>query len=118
MVGHHNLDRLAEHLAAEVLDRHADRGYGTRAGLVGKLTGHIRQNADTYDIIGNPGRLRPCGGDRQSRNRSRKRQRGQVFFCHASNLPRIFKPATRRVRQRRSGHFSLSGKVIPIDFHN
>jgi hypothetical protein len=40
------LDRLAQHGAAQFLDRHFGGGEGPRAALVGKIAGHVVEHAD------------------------------------------------------------------------
>jgi len=52
MIRHDELDRLAEHLAAEILDRHAHGGDRSFTGLVGELTRHVGQDADLHHIVG------------------------------------------------------------------
>src|SRR5919108_474392 len=49
------LDRLAQHRAAQFLDRHFGGGEGPRATLVGKIAGHVVEHAD-----GDRLRLRLC----------------------------------------------------------
>ena len=67
-------DRLAENLAAEILDRHADCGDRAFSGFVGKLTGHIGQHADLHDVIRYGTRLRSRAANaRNHRRRNKKR---------------------------------------------
>jgi hypothetical protein len=53
MIGEYNLDRLAEHRTASVLDRHACGRDRTRAAEIGIETGLIIENADPDDVVGN-----------------------------------------------------------------
>jgi len=52
MVGDHDIDRLAEHGAAGILDRHArgnDRAGAAQVGIEARL---IVENADANDAVG------------------------------------------------------------------
>ena len=59
MIGEHDLDRLAEHRAAGILDRHARGDHRARAAQIGIETGLIVEHADPDDIVGD---LRVRGG--------------------------------------------------------
>jgi hypothetical protein len=50
VVGKHDLDRLAQHLAAEVLDCHARRLDRARSGEIGVQTGHVVHDADFHPV--------------------------------------------------------------------
>jgi hypothetical protein len=52
MVGEHDLDRLAEHHAARILDGHAGRNHRALATEIGIETGLVVENADPDDIVG------------------------------------------------------------------
>ena len=51
MIGGNDLDRFAQNLAAEIIDRHL--GGGDRAGTVRgrRGPGHVGENADFHDIV-------------------------------------------------------------------
>ena len=59
MVGEHDLDRLAEHGAAGILDRHARGNDRARAAEIGIEAGLIVEDADPDDVVGD---LRARGG--------------------------------------------------------
>ena len=52
MIGNNKFDRLAEHLAAEILDCHPHGRDRAFTGFMGKLTGHVGQDPDLYHIVG------------------------------------------------------------------
>ena len=52
MVRHHDVDRLAEHLPADVLDCHARGDDRARAAEVGVNVGLIVEDADPNDVVG------------------------------------------------------------------
>ncbi len=55
MIGDHHLDRLAEHRAAEILDRHLERLHRTRPGEIGVGAGLIVHDADGERAFGEGG---------------------------------------------------------------
>jgi hypothetical protein len=59
VVGDGDLDRLAEHRTAGILDRHACRDHGARTAQIRIETGLIVEDADAHDIVGD---LRACAG--------------------------------------------------------
>ena len=50
-IGGHQLDRLAEHRAAEIGDGELDRGDVARPGVVGVEAGHVVQHADLHGVV-------------------------------------------------------------------
>ena len=64
VVGGDHLDRLAEHLAAEILDRHLRGDDGARSVVIGIDAGQVGEHADAHDVIGNL-RLRRNGPEHQ-----------------------------------------------------
>jgi hypothetical protein len=59
MIGEHDLDRFAEHGAAEILGRHFRRHHRTRPAEIGIEAGLIVEHADLHDAVRD---LRACGG--------------------------------------------------------
>jgi hypothetical protein len=59
MVGEHDLDRLAEHGAASILDGHAGGNDRAWTAQIGIEAGLIIEDADPDDIVGD---LRVCNG--------------------------------------------------------
>jgi hypothetical protein len=58
VVGADDLDLLAEHRAAEVLDRHLRRDHRALAAQIGVEPRHVGQDADLDDVAGDLGRRR------------------------------------------------------------
>ncbi len=52
MIGEYDLDGLAEHGAAGILDRHFCGNHRTGAAQIGIQTGLVVENADPDDIVG------------------------------------------------------------------
>ncbi|MPM50617.1 hypothetical protein SDC9_97359 [bioreactor metagenome] len=52
MVGRHQLDLLAQHLAAEIVDGHLHRRHGAGAGDVGERAGQVREHAYAHHVVG------------------------------------------------------------------
>jgi hypothetical protein len=52
MVRRDDLDRLAQHLAAEILHRHGRGSYSAHAGDVGVDARHVLEHADFHDAVG------------------------------------------------------------------
>ncbi len=53
MIARHNLDRLAEHGAAEILHGHPGRDHRARTAQIGVEPGLIVEHANLDDIVGN-----------------------------------------------------------------
>jgi hypothetical protein len=53
VIGTYHVDRLALHLAAEILHRHLCRDQRARAGRIGIKTVHVGQNADPDHVVRN-----------------------------------------------------------------
>jgi hypothetical protein len=66
VVADDDADRLAQHLAAEIVDRHLRRRDRALAGRCRCRAVHVGENADLDHIVGN---LRERGGGRQHRGR-------------------------------------------------
>ncbi|MGY3647227.1 hypothetical protein ACVWW2_002518 [Bradyrhizobium sp. LM4.3] len=69
VVADDDADRLAEHGAAEIVDRHLRRRHRTLAGRCRGRAVHVGEHADLDDVVGN---LRHCGA-RQQRCRQERR---------------------------------------------
>ena len=52
VIGEHDLDRLAEHRTAGILDRHARGNDRTRTAQIGIEAGLIVEHADPDDVVG------------------------------------------------------------------
>ncbi len=65
MIGEYDLDRLAEHRAAGILDRHPRGRDRAGAAEIGIEAGLIVENADPDDIVGD---LRACAGQARPGN--------------------------------------------------
>ena len=52
VIGEHDLDRLAEHRTAGILDRHAGGYDRTRSAQISIETGLIIEHADPDDVVG------------------------------------------------------------------
>ena len=65
MIGGDDLDRRAQHLAAEILARHLRRDRAALAGELGIGAGHVEDEPDLAHPIRDPGRgaHQRCGGD-------------------------------------------------------
>ncbi len=61
MIGGDPLDRLALHLAAIVGHRHLHRGQRTLAGRVRIEAGHVGEDADLDDVVGDLRARRAAG---------------------------------------------------------
>ena len=57
-VGGNQRDRLAQNLAAEIVDRHLRGGHRARARRGRRRTGQVGEDADFHDIVGNSARWR------------------------------------------------------------
>ena len=68
MVADDHADRLAQHLAAEIVDRHLRRGDRTLAGRRRCRAVHVGEHADLDDVVGNLRQRR-----RRCQHRGRKR---------------------------------------------
>ncbi len=51
MIADDHADRLAEHLAPEIIDRHLRRGHGALAGRRGRRPVHIGEDADLDHVV-------------------------------------------------------------------
>jgi hypothetical protein len=79
VIGDHDFDRLAEHLAAEILHRHAHGRDRAFAGFMRELTGHVGQHPDLHHIVGYPVGQ---GGSHPNACSQRHRQRGSTNGTH------------------------------------
>jgi hypothetical protein len=55
IIGDDNLDGFTEHLAAEIVHGHSHRENCSWASDVRKETGHVRENTDLHDTVGDLG---------------------------------------------------------------
>ena len=53
MVGGNQLDRFAQNLAAEIVDRHLRGGDGAGTGRGRSRTGQVGEHADFHHVVGN-----------------------------------------------------------------
>ena len=53
VIADHDTDRLAQHLAAEIVDRHLRRRHRTLAGRRRGRAVHVGKHADLHDVVGN-----------------------------------------------------------------
>ena len=59
VISEHEVDRLAQYLPAEILDRHSHRGDAARPGEIGIDAGHVVEHRDLDHVVGHLG-LAPC----------------------------------------------------------
>ena len=98
MIGDEEFDRLAQHGAAEILDRHARALRAARSRQIGVRAGLIVENADPEGFVGARGR---GGGKRQ------KEKEGESSPKHSAtprggrgSLPQLFDKRNRPVGRR------------------
>ena len=76
VIGEHQLDRLAEHLAAHLLDREARGRDGALAGQVGIDARQVVEHADLDDVVTDLGQGRKRGTGREAENESHGSKNG------------------------------------------
>ena len=106
MVRHQDVDRLAEHFATGIVDRHAGRDHRALAAEIGVDVRLIIEDADPYDVIRN---LRACRSGAGAGDSGRQQAQDKWDFKPHHSLAQI--PADRDTE--RSGLF-----IIVINYNS